>query len=96
MTIHNLRRELPKHRWEQIDERALPFSDVLPDRVDAIISLGLGLGYAEWDPHHVVDNVSYLLGGTLRRPVYSRLLPTITTPRSSTTSRKLPSASDAP
>jgi methyltransferase family protein len=67
VVIETLRRELPQHRWEQIDERQLLFASCLPDEIDVIIGLGLSRGSAEWDPHHVLDNIRYLLGRYLPR-----------------------------
>jgi FkbM family methyltransferase len=64
--IELLRRRHPQHRWEQLDERAVPFAP-LPERVEALLGLGLSKGHASWDPHCVADNVRYLLGRYLPR-----------------------------
>ena len=45
-----------------IEESWLPFSGLLPDEVDVVIGLGVSRGRAAWDPHHVAENVRYLLG----------------------------------
>lgn len=59
--IERLRRELPQHQWEQIEERNLPFAE-LPPRMDVVLGLGLSRGYASWDPQQVLSNVQYLIG----------------------------------
>jgi len=61
-SIEELRNSLPTHRWERIEERDLPFSAVLPEVVDVLLGLGVSLGYAEWDPKYVRQNMAYLIG----------------------------------
>lgn len=64
--IELLRRRHPQHRWEQLDEQVVPFAQ-LPERVEALLGLGLSKGHASWDPQCVVDNVRYFLGRYLPR-----------------------------
>jgi len=67
--IQMLRARLPRHRWEAIDERELPFAP-LPDAVDVLLGLGISRGCAAWDAQHVVENVRYLLGRYLPRACF--------------------------
>jgi len=60
--VNHLRGRYPQHRWESIDEMSVPFSDLLPERADILLGLGVSLGYAGWDPQRVRENVAYLLG----------------------------------
>ena len=67
--IAHLRASFPGRRWEAIDELNVPFSYLLPERVDILLGLGVSLGYAPWDPKRVRENVAYLLGRYYPRAV---------------------------
>jgi hypothetical protein len=68
-SICKLRKDLPQHRWEQIDELALPFAAALPSEVDVILGLGLAKPRASWDAQCAVDVIRYLLGRYAPRTV---------------------------
>ncbi len=67
--VKHLRMEYPQSRWECIEEISVPFSDLLPERVEVLLGLGVSLGYASWDPKRVRENVAYLLGRYYPRAV---------------------------
>lgn len=59
----------PRHRWEQIEERNLPFAD-LPQEIDVLVGLGVTRGHHPWAPQQVFNNVCYLLARYVPRACF--------------------------